>query len=161
MNGDTMINCRDMVSKNVLDDIDIERVSLFGAFNSAELDVLKRYLTVREYEAGQRIFAQGDLPAEIYIVVSGSVEFYVQSGDVTSLHGTYKCGQTFGESAFLGIQPQIGTSCVRGSAPACIVVLTRDALLALQEQEQALFAMLMMNLAREVSRKYQSALIEA
>ena len=148
-----------MGTEVVIESLEAEQVSLFGAFCQSEFLKLKQYLTLREYPVGQKVFKQGDLPQEIYILHSGCVEFYVEQHGVTSLQGAYSAGQTFGESAFLGIQPHAGSVCVRGSEPAKVIVITRDALMSMQKQEQSLFSMLMMNLAREVSRKYHGALV--
>lgn len=152
------MNCMSKKTDELFQVIRLGGISLFGALTESQLEVVWRYLDVQKYLPGQRVFQQGELPSAIYIVASGKIDFIVQHGDVLKVEASYTDGQTFGESAYLGIQPHAGSAQVRSAGPAEVMVLTREALIDMQREDESLFALLMMNLAREVSRKYQGIL---
>lgn len=155
-----MMNCKSVKTEELFEDLSVGAVSLFGAMRPAQLETLWQYLEVRQYSPSQQIFQQQELPSAIYVVVSGKVDFFVERAGVLAIEACYEAGKTFGESAFLGIQPHIGTAQVRSTGPAELFVLTRDALIDIQQAHGELFALLMMNLAREVSRKYHANLTD-
>lgn len=152
------MNCRSMCREHPSTEDVAELFSLFGAMTLAQSEVLAHYLEPHDYAAGQCVFKQGSLPHGIYLLRSGNVDFVVEREGVAQLSSSYTSGSIFGESAFLGIQPHAGSAYVRGCSSAEIYVLTRDALMDLQSRDQILFAMLMMNLSREISRKYHDLL---
>ena len=155
-----MKNCESEKFDEIYHKLKLGHVSLFAALAGAQLDQIWPYLECRRYAAGQKIFQQGDLPAEIYVVISGKVDFVVEKNGVLEIHACYEAGQSFGESAYLGIQPHAGCAQVRSVSNAEILVLTRDALMNLQKFDLETFSIILMNLSREVSRKYY-ALIES
>ena len=155
-----MTSCKTVKFDELYQVLKSGEVSLFGALAGAQIDDLWDHLNIRIYRAGEKIFEQGDLPNEVYIVLSGKVDFVLENQGVLQIEACFQAGQTFGESAYLGIQPHVGSAQVRSTGDAEIIVLTRDALMNIQKQDKDLFALLVMNLSREVSRKYQSCLVK-
>lgn len=139
-------------------DFDAERISLFGALDDKQLNQLCAYLHVEQHKAGDTIFSQGEPPSSIYILLDGRVDCVFDHEDLHTLQASLTYGDVFGESAFIGIQPQSGTAKV--TAAATLLVLDRDALMALHDKDLELFALLIMNMARELGRKYQKSLLE-
>lgn len=140
----------------MLSDEIISYISLFGALNREQLDTLLSYMHVRECRSGERIFSKGDLPSDIYILLNGRVDFLMDDGDVTRIQSSYKKGDVFGETAVIGIQTQLGTTVASGD-DVQILVLSREALINIQKDNIELYGILMMNIAREVSRKFHSS----
>ncbi len=136
-----------------LSNFDVDSISLFGALTANQLVQLWSYLEVRSYAAGVRVFQQGDLPTDIFILINGRIDFVVEKNGVHKLESSLKGGDVFGETAFIGIQPQVGSAIVSTHEDAELLVLTREALMRIHEEDTELFGMLMMNLARELSRK--------
>lgn len=142
-----------------------DKLSLLGGFSQAQIGEMAKHFSLHRYQQGDVIFEQGDQPSDIYIVLSGSVELSVGGTGKARSHGRkqarkevceYLPGACFGESALIGIQPQAGAAKVLGDAQ--LLVLTSEGLLAIYEADLELFGMLMMNLAREVSRRFHGVL---
>lgn len=134
--------------------VELEAISLFGAINSEQLLQLWTYLEERHLAFGDVVFRQGDLPSAIYVLMSGEIELSRKT-DMGESRVIGRClpGDTFGESAYIGIQVQAGTARVASRTVECLA-LGRDALVAIQTRHVELFSLLMMNVAREISRKY-------
>lgn len=128
-----------------------DRVSLFGAMNTAQLIKLLGYANQCHFEEGDVIFEQGQLPGDIYILLSGKVDLGIIRDDFSKTHLTYVAGDCFGETSVIGIQSQMGKATVEEDAQA--LVLSRFSVLDMLENDSELFGILMMNIAREVSRR--------
>jgi CRP/FNR family cyclic AMP-dependent transcriptional regulator len=80
---------------------------LFQDFNFFELKLLENIVNVRKYRTGESIFRQGDVGVGMYIIMSGSVNIYVEelqanSGELKTTHITQlKTGDFFGELALV------------------------------------------------------------
>jgi len=107
----------------------MERVKRLGAVAMLErvpgerLAEIVDDLEVVQFQAGQRIFSEGDTGSSMYILVDGSVR--VHSGDRTlvELDG----GQVFGEYALLDPEPR--SASVTAASPSTLFRLTRSRLL--------------------------------
>ena len=132
------------------------KVSLLGALNEKQVMSLLSYMERESFAAGEKIFCQDDLPSSIYIVSSGRVHLTVTTADqgVSSLD--YLPGDCFGETAVIGIQPQLGDATALG--PVETLVLSKASLMELLEDDVDLFGILMMNIARDVSRRYHHSM---
>ncbi len=137
---------------------DLGELSLFGGLSPEQQRELLGYTQRISVTPGAKVFKQGDLPEALYIVLSGRVELIVERDGVATLEVSYHAGDTFGETAYIGIQVQPGTAMVAGEQAADLLVLDRDALLQMQNESLFLFAFLMMNIGREASRKYHQSL---
>jgi len=153
-----MMNYKEVSTMREYHDLKLCNIPLFGALTSSQLETLWSYLNVRTYKAGACVFSKGDLPQEVYVVVSGTLDLIVEKNGIKCTEGVYTSGRVFGESAFLGIQPYIATAKVRQSAPAELITLSTESLIKIQRNDPELFSILIMNMAREVSRKYQACL---
>lgn len=130
----------------------ISSISLFGALNPNQIQGLLPLMQVRLCRSGEHIFSAGDLPSDIYVLLSGRVDLVVNQGGVHRIRDSFGFGDTFGETAVIGIQPQIGNA-IAFADDVKLLVISREALIELQERDVEVFAILMMNIARAVSRK--------
>jgi CRP-like cAMP-binding protein len=132
----------------------LETTPLFGAMNPSQVDLLWTMLRARQFESEEIIFRQGQLPTNIYIVMSGEIEFRVTRADGSEcVVDTFSSGDAFGVGSIIGIQAQAGTAKVVSKVGASVLVLDRDALMQLQNDHLDLFSLLIMNAARHVSRR--------
>lgn len=129
-----------------------DRVSLFGALDNSQLSTLLSYAKEQTFECDEVIFEQGQLPSDIYILLSGKVDLRVIRDDFSATHMTFVPGDCFGETAVIGIQTQMGRAKVEEDAR--VLTLSRFSLLDMLEHDASLFGILMMNIAREVSRRF-------
>ena len=80
---------------------------LFSDLNAFELRLLEKIVNVRHYRPGETIFKQGEVGVGMYIVMSGTVNIYVEELEISSAESvsTYitqiKSGEFFGELALV------------------------------------------------------------
>ncbi|PCK03610.1 MAG: hypothetical protein COA42_20380 [Alteromonadaceae bacterium] len=147
--GSTKVNPKHLL--NIRD-----RVSLIGAMNTDQVNRLSQHLTVQWFTRNEKIFQKGDKPSDIFIVYRGEVALYNEAANQPNQVQKLKQGDCFGESALIGIQNQVLSA--QTTEKTQLFILSREALLQLFEHDKILFAILMMNLAREVSRDLHNVL---
>ncbi len=133
-----------------------DKISLFGGLSDRQLDLMLPYLKFASFSKGHYVFKQGQLPSSVFIVLSGEVNLQVRRDDGSYATMSYSAGDCFGETSLIGIQPQLGSALV--VADTEVVVLSRSCLLDVVAYDQEMFGILMMNIAREVSRRFHSCL---
>lgn len=131
-----------------------EKISLFGGLSDQHLRVLAVNLKAQNLAAGECVFQQGQLPCNIYIVLSGQVGFSVIREDNSTAKMQFRAGDCFGETAVIGIMPQLGRA--ETQTDARVMVMSRSCLMDIARIDAELFGVLMMNIAREVSRRLHS-----
>ncbi|MFL0805026.1 MAG: cyclic nucleotide-binding domain-containing protein [Agarilytica sp.] len=136
-----------------------EKISLFGGLSDKQLDLLLPYLKCSSYVKGDYIFKQGQLPSCVFILLKGVVSLQIRTEDDGARRIRYIAGDCFGETSVIGIQPQLGSAHIEEDAE--LMVLSRACLLDIVKYDQDMFGVLMMNIAREVSRRFHSCLLSA
>ena len=133
----------------------LDSISLFGGLDADQLGELIALLGQVSYRSGEEIFTRGAQPSHIYIVWKGRVrlDFGVSDHPLAKLH--FDPGACFGETSVIGIQPHVASAIADG--PTQLLVLSRSALLNLYETDTKLFALLVMNIAREAARRLHEA----
>jgi len=129
----------------------LDKISLFGGLSEDQLRTLVRHAEAVSYTAGERIFAQGDAPSHIYIILRGRVKIVVDIDETPLELVAYEEGHCFGETSAIGIQPHSATALVEKDAD--LIVLSAHALQALYNEEPRLYGMLILNIAREACRR--------
>jgi len=129
----------------------LSKIAIFGGATEPQEKEIFRRLETGSVEEGQYIFHKGEEPSHIYIVKSGSVELSIPGAEVTIQKKKLGVGECFGQVALMSMQNHVV------SAQACeaseIIVLSRGALQQLRHEDINLFALLMMNIARELARR--------
>lgn len=128
-----------------------DKISLFGALSKDQLNKIASLLESRSLKAGETVFKRGDPPCNIYIMRSGLVSLVFDVDDTFVTKNEFSCGDCFGEDAIIGIQPHSAMAIAATSSE--VWVLSRHDLMAIAEDDMLLFSLLMMNIAREVSRR--------
>lgn len=129
----------------------LNKISIFGGLNDAQLYVVFRLLQSVSYKANEFIFETGDAPSHIYIIKKGCIKLMLDVGDFKIEQAEFKEGDCFGESAVIGIQPHIADTVAEVDTE--LIVLPRSALLNLFETDKEIFGILILNIARELSRR--------
>lgn len=133
-------------------------IGLFGGIDDETLGVLARELPTQHVEAGEVVVQEGDMAREMFVVVGGELEVVKEGkgggGDVrVALFGP---GDWFGEMAILDVQPRSAT--VRAVAPTMLVRITAEHVdRLLYRRDAKAYALFMMNIARELSRRLRVA----
>lgn len=130
----------------------LREIGLFGALSDDVLRMLVTQLKQLRFGAGATIFTEGDVAREMYVVLDGEVEVLKNSkkGRVqrVALLGP---NDTFGEMSIIDVQPRSAT--VRAVAPVHLLRVAAEDLDALYRHDLKAYALITLNLARELSRR--------
>lgn len=126
---------------------------LFGGLDDAVLQTLADELPVSIVDPGRDVVSEGDSARELYIVLSGELEVLKKSKRGTEARvAVLGPGDWFGEMAILDVQPRSAT--VRAVAPTVMLHLSAEHVdKLLYRRDLKSYALLMMNIARELSRR--------
>jgi CRP/FNR family transcriptional regulator, cyclic AMP receptor protein len=131
----------------------LNRISLLGALDDAQLYSLFHLLEVEQYRKGEFVFRQGDAPSHIRIVRSGRVRMVEEVCGTPMELIEFGPGACFGEVAVIGILQHTASALVLEESE--LLVLPREKLFRLYDSDPKLFGMLMLNIAREACRRLQ------
>lgn len=135
---------------------ELRNIGLFGALSDDVLSVLSGMLTVVIPQNGEVIFREGDEANAMYVVLSGEVEVTKSSRNgVDARVAMLGPGDWFGEMSIVDIQPRSAT--VRAIAPSRLVRISAADLDALYRHDVRSYAIVVLNLARELSRRLRVA----
>lgn len=131
---------------------DLIGIGLFAALPETTLGHLATTLRVRVLAPGDVVFREGDRGSAMYVVIGGEFEVVKRSkrgvdARVALLGG----GDWFGEMSILDVQPRSAT--VRALACSRLVVITAADLDGLYRRDTRSYALLVLNIARELSRR--------
>lgn len=130
----------------------LSQISFFGGATDAQQEEIFRRMETGTVLRGDYVVRAGDQPTHLYIVKSGCVEVRVPDREHGTIIGKQRhgVGECFGYVALMSMhQHTISAVALEDSE---LIVLSRRALHALHTEDVELFALLMMNLAREMAR---------
>jgi CRP-like cAMP-binding protein len=134
----------------------LQKTRLFEGLSDSTLEALARSLKSELATPGQMVIAEGELASHMFVVLSGEVEVLHKGGsdhDVrVALLGP---GDWIGEMAVLEVQPR--SASVRSLAPTTLLRIGLADVRALLANEPAQYAHLILNIARELSRRLRVA----
>jgi CRP/FNR family transcriptional regulator, cyclic AMP receptor protein len=121
--------------------------SFFGGLLPEEIDSMRPQMSTVSYGAGAEIMREGEPNDRIHFILDGEVA--VEKGGVCLAH--LREGDTFGEMEFLDVMPAVAT--VRALTSSTVATISNRALHELYKENTRVFAMVVMNLARDLSRR--------
>ncbi len=136
----------------------LEGTPVFGALARPALELIAEHLQRRFLPASTSVLAEGEGAREMYVVERGGVEVLVHcdpdDGDdlVVAALGQGDC---FGEMSLLDIQTRSAT--VRTVGETTLLVLRYHDLLEIRQRDPEAFLLLVLNIAREVSRRLRAS----
>ncbi len=132
-------------------------VGLFGGLDDESLRVLAERLPTQKVEPGHAIIHEGDTSQEMFVVLGGELEVVKQSRDGHDVRvALIGPGDWFGEMSILDVQPRSAT--VRALAPTFLLRITAEHVeQLLYRRDVKAYAILVMNIARELSRRLRVA----
>jgi CRP/FNR family transcriptional regulator, cyclic AMP receptor protein len=143
----------------LLEQDSLERLREIGLFGGLADEVLQSFvgaLDVWELEAGALVFKEGDSGRELFVILDGEVEVLRRSrrGQLTRV-AILGPGDWFGEMSILDVLPRSATT--RILAPTRLVRLTAHELDTLYRKDMRSYSLLVLNIAREMSRRLRVA----
>ena len=131
----------------------LSQISLLGGFTDRQQSEIFTRLETGVFRRGEYVFQRGDEPSHIYIVESGAIELLIPQDGTVIEKKRLGIGDCFGQVAVMSIhQHTVSALAIEDSE---VIVLSRQALHQLRHEDIELFALLMMNIARELARRLQ------
>lgn len=131
----------------------LSKISLFGGATDVQLKSILPRLQYGKVGEGDAVFKKGDDPFYIYIVKSGKLELLLPEDDVVVEVHELGVGECFGEASIMSMHKHTATAVAKEESE--VLALSRRALIELRHEDIELFALLMMNIARELARRLQ------
>ena len=129
----------------------LSEISVWGGLTDEQQAEIYHRLEVGIFKKGEYIFHKGEQPTHVYIVKCGKIEIVNSDGEGTVRKEVIETGGCFGVIALMAVQTYAASAITAEDSE--VMVLSRQALLGLYNEDVRLFALLMMNIAREIARK--------
>lgn len=123
----------------------------FGGLSSSALELLLSVAQVVEVKSGEAFFHEGDNADSLFILERGEVAIVKSWGGSKCLLAQFTGGDCFGEMAVLDLQPRSASAVAITDASA--LEISAQSLHQLYQSDIKQFALIFMNLARELSRR--------
>lgn len=134
----------------------LREIGLFGGLLDDTLAQLSASLRAISVPAGQTVFREGDAGREMYVVLDGELEVQKRSrGGHDARVALLGIHDWFGEMSLLDIQPR--SASVRTVSPCHLIVVGSADLDALYRRDLKAYSLLVLNIAREMSRRLRVA----
>ena len=131
-------------------------IPVFGGFRTELLDRLLARCKLVEHAAEAEIVTEGALAREMFVVRAGELEVFKRNSHGTEVRlAVLREGDCVGEMSLIDIQPR--SASVRARGNASLLVISREDLVEVCKGESDAWAMLVMNIAREISRRLRKA----
>jgi CRP-like cAMP-binding protein len=125
----------------------LQRYSFFGGIMEEQIARILPLMEEECYETGEAIIVEGEQNNRIRFILEGRVAV-VKEGVTLSEFGE---GEAFGEMEVLEIMPSAATiTCI---TPVRLMAVSNKALHEIYKTDLGAFAMMIMNLARDLSRR--------
>ncbi|WP_437569782.1 cyclic nucleotide-binding domain-containing protein [Sorangium sp. So ce542] len=134
----------------------LREIGLFGGLGDHVLQGLADTLELLELQPGAVAFREGDSGREMFVLLAGEMEVLKRSKrDVEARVAVLGPSDWFGEMSILDVMPRSAT--VRAIAPSRLMRVTAHDLDALYRRDLRSYTLLVLNIAREMSRRLRVA----
>jgi CRP/FNR family transcriptional regulator, cyclic AMP receptor protein len=132
----------------------LQGMPVFGAISEPSLHLLLDLSRLVEMPAGEFFFREGDPASSMFVLEAGRVALLKHwQGRDHLLHALAE-GDCFGEMALMDLCPR--SASVRADTDCRALEISAAALLALFERDAEQFALIQMNMGREVCRRLRA-----
>ena len=135
----------------MLDAKALQRYSLFGGLLEDQIDKIIPLLAEETFQPGQTIFVEGVPNDRILFIIKGRVSIIKGSTVIYDLAE----GNTFGEMEVLDVMPCAAT--IRAVTDVTALTISNSSLREIYKSDIKAFSLLLMNLARDLSRRLRVA----
>ena len=134
-------------NKIMIESADLGKCSLFDGLEKEQIECILPLMEHEVFEAGTDIIVEGKATNRLRVILEGQVAIIKNGMILTELHD----GDVIGEMEVLDVGPVEAT--VRTMVPTSVIALSVDALGEIYEKDLEIYAFLLMNLARDLSRR--------
>jgi CRP-like cAMP-binding protein len=131
----------------MIESLALRKYALFGGLTEEQIGKILPLMEDEEYEEGSNIIVEGKQNDKLHFIEEGRIAV-LKEGIVLSEFGE---GETFGEMEVLDIMPSAAT--IKAITPVRLLALSNKILHEIYKTDLSVFAMLIMNLARDLSRR--------
>ena len=133
----------------------LQAMPIFGGVRADVLEVLVNSARAVSVAEGAFFFHEGDQAGSMFVLESGDVVILKGWGGAQHELGRLRSGDCFGEMALLDLFPR--SASVQAVKPCVALELFTASLYKLYETDLEQFALVQMNIARELSRRLRAA----
>ena len=133
----------------------LQSMPIFGGVSDATLDFLLSYARSAAVTSGAFFFREGDEPTGVFILEKGRVAVCKKWNGRDVVMRYLSQGDCFGEMALMDLQPR--SASIRAMHDCHAIELSPDSLFRLYERDLEQFALIQMNMGREVCRRLRVA----
>jgi len=126
-------------------------LSTFGALSDEVITDILSHGTIRRYDKGEYITRYGDMASDFQVVLQGIVAFYKHCDERDVLTRHFQKGEQMGFDLMIGLITHDGTDVA--AEDSLILDISSAQFFDLHINYPADFGLLMINLARELSRE--------
>lgn len=131
----------------MVDSASLQKYSLFGGLIKEQIERIRPLLGQEGYAAGENIIVEGERNDRIRFILEGRVAV-IRDGVVLTELGE---GETFGEMEVLDVMPSVAS--VRALVPTRVATISNKMLRDVYKMDAGIFSLVIMNLARDLSRR--------
>jgi len=136
----------------------LKRHGLFAGLAEEDLKDLPVLFRIEAFARGERIISEGERGGSLYVIYQGGVDIMKKivsrEGECQEKIAALHAGDTFGEMELLDQQPRSATVVAHGDT--VVLALDNLDLHKLNLRNTRVYAMMLRNLAREVSRRLRA-----
>jgi CRP-like cAMP-binding protein len=129
----------------------LQKYSLFGGLLEEQIDKILPLMVQETYETGANIIVEGEANDKIRFILEGRAAA-VKRGITLA---EFKEGDAFGEMEVLDVMPTAAT--ITALTPTRVMSISNRALRGIYKQDVKVFSLMLMNLARDLSRQLRHA----
>jgi CRP-like cAMP-binding protein len=133
----------------------VSGVSIFGGLGDSSVELLIERSTRTRVAAGDHFFEEGSRGTSAFVLESGRVSIFKRWNGQPYFLRHLEAGDCFGEVALIDFGPR--SASVRADVDCRAIEFTARDLLAVARSDPGQFALVYMNLARELARRLRAA----
>ncbi|MAZ66622.1 MAG: cyclic nucleotide-binding protein [Kangiellaceae bacterium] len=129
----------------------LDQIPVFGGLSPDSLSLILDNAQTHQCQRGECFFREGDSAASMFVLGYGDVVVLKRWQDNDYVLGHLQPGDCFGEMSLIDFQPRSAT--IRAEVPSQAYEISVDSIHKIWSSDPEQYAMLQMNMAREVSRR--------
>lgn len=133
----------------------LRKMPIFGGLSNAALQLIQERCGTTSFVEGEYLFHQGDAAKSLFVLEEGVVAVEKVWREESIELGRLSRGDCIGEMSLIDMQPR--SASVKATEDCRAIEITLSSLHQLYRQDLEQYAMIMMNMGREVSRRLRKA----
>jgi CRP-like cAMP-binding protein len=129
----------------------LQKYSLFGGLTEEQIESILPLMEHEHFDPEYKIICEGTPNDKINFIIEGTVSVIKGDVDITRLGE----GEEFGEMEVLDVMPAVAT--IQALTPVTVMSISNRALREIYKIDVKVFSLIIMNLARDLSRRLRKA----